>query len=63
VLLKIVYVLTWRTLGLVVVFRGDRATVAEVLALRHENACWPEHANEPGQCSVGTESAVTSCGL
>jgi putative transposase len=39
VLLKIVYVLTCRTLGLVVVlFRGDRATVAEVLVLRHENA-------------------------
>ncbi len=38
-LLKIVYVLTCRTLGLVVVlFRGDRATVAEVLVLRHENA-------------------------
>ena len=39
VLLKIVYVLTCRTPGLVVVlFRGDRATVAEVLVLRHENA-------------------------
>jgi putative transposase len=38
VLLKIVYVLTWRTLGLVVVlFRGDRAIAAEVLVLRHEN--------------------------
>ena len=38
-MLKIVYVLTWRILGLVVVlFRGDRATVAEVLVLRHENA-------------------------
>ena len=37
-LLKIVYVLTWRTLGLVVVlFRGDRAIAAEVLVLRHEN--------------------------
>jgi transposase len=39
VLLTIVYVLTCRTLGLVVVlFRGDRATVAEVLVLRYENA-------------------------
>jgi putative transposase len=39
VLLKIVYALTWRTLGLVVVlFRGDRAIAAEVLVLRHENA-------------------------
>ena len=37
-LLKIVYVLTWRTLGLVVVlFRGDRAIAAEILVLRHEN--------------------------
>jgi putative transposase len=39
VLLKIVYVLTCRILGLVVVlFRGDRATAAEVLVLRHQNA-------------------------
>jgi putative transposase len=39
VLLKIVYVLTCRILGLVVVlFRGDRATAAELLVLRHENA-------------------------
>jgi transposase InsO family protein len=39
VLLKVVYVLTWRTLGLVVVlFRSDRAIAAEVLVLRHENA-------------------------
>jgi hypothetical protein len=39
VLLKIVYVLTWRTLGLVVVLlRGNRAIAAEVLVLRHENA-------------------------
>jgi hypothetical protein len=39
VLLKIVYVLTWRTLGLVVVlFRGDRAIAAEVLVLWHQNA-------------------------
>ncbi len=38
-MLTIVYVLTWRILGLVVVlFRSDRATVAEVLVLRHENA-------------------------
>jgi transposase len=39
VLLKIVYVLTCRILGLVVVlFRGDQATATEVLVLRHENA-------------------------
>ena len=38
-LLKIVYVLTCRVLGLVeVVFRGDRVIAAEVLVLRHENA-------------------------
>ena len=38
-LLKIVYVPTCRILGLVVVlFRGNRATVAEVLVLRHEKA-------------------------
>jgi hypothetical protein len=39
VLLKIVYVLTCRILGLVVMlFRGDRAIAAEVLVLRHQNA-------------------------
>jgi putative transposase len=39
VLLKIVYLLTCRILGLVaVLFRGDRATAAEVLVLRHESA-------------------------
>jgi putative transposase len=39
VLLKIVYVLTCRILGLVaVLFRGDRARAAEVLVLRHQNA-------------------------
>ena len=38
-LLKIVYMLTCRILGVVgVLFRGDRATVAEVLVLLHENA-------------------------
>jgi transposase InsO family protein len=39
VLLKIVYVLTCRILSLVTVLcRGDKATAAEVLVLRHENA-------------------------
>jgi putative transposase len=39
VLLKVVYVLTCRVLGLVVlVFRGDLAKDAELLVLRHENA-------------------------
>ena len=37
-LLKIVYALACRILGLVVLFRGDRAMAAEVLVLRHENA-------------------------
>ena len=38
-LLKIVYLLTRRILGLaVLVFRGDLAKDAEVLVLRHENA-------------------------
>jgi putative transposase len=39
VLLKVVYVLTCRILGLIVVLcRGDQAAVAEVLVLRHDNA-------------------------
>jgi putative transposase len=39
VLLKIVYLLTCRMLGLaVLVFRSDRAKDAELLVLRHENA-------------------------
>jgi transposase InsO family protein len=39
VLLKIVYLLTCRVLGLaVLVFRSDRAKDAELLVLRHENA-------------------------
>src|ERR1035441_6816076 len=52
-LLKIVYLLTCRLLGLaVVVFRGDRAKDAELLVLRHENAVLRRHAGrvryEPG---------------
>ena len=44
-LLKIVYVLTCRILGLIVVlFRGDQAAAAEVLVLRHENAVLRRHA-------------------
>jgi hypothetical protein len=39
VLLKIVYLLTGRILGLaMLVFRGNRAKDAELLVLRHENA-------------------------
>jgi putative transposase len=45
VLLKIVYLLTCRVLGLaVLVFRGDRAKDAELLVLRHENAVLRRHA-------------------
>ena len=52
-LLKIVYLLTCRVLGLaVLVFRGDRAKDAELLVLRHENAVLRRHAGrvryEPG---------------
>ena len=52
-LLKIVYLLTCRVLGLaVLVFRGDRAKDAELLVLRHENAVLRGHAGrvryEPG---------------
>ena len=37
VLLKIVYLLTCRVLGVaVLVFRGDRAKAAELLVVRHE---------------------------
>jgi transposase InsO family protein len=46
VLLKIVYVLTCRVLGLaVLVFGGDRAKDAELLVLRHENAVLRRHAS------------------
>jgi putative transposase len=42
--LKIVYLLTCRILGLaVLVFRGDRAKDAELLVLRHENAVLRRH--------------------
>ena len=44
-LLKIVYLLTCRVLGLAVLaFRGDRAKDAELLALRHQNAVLRQHA-------------------
>jgi hypothetical protein len=39
VLLKIAYMLTYRILGMVILLcRDDRAKVAELLVLRHENA-------------------------
>jgi hypothetical protein len=45
VLLKVVYLLVRRVLGLaVVVFCGDRAKDAELLTLRHENAVLRRHA-------------------
>ena len=52
-LLKIVYLLTCRVLGLaVLVFRGDLAKDAELLVLRHENAVLRRHVGrvryEPG---------------
>ncbi len=52
-LLKIVYLLTCRVLGLVVLgFRCDRAKDAELLVLRHENAVLRRNAGrvryEPG---------------
>ena len=44
VLLKIVYLLTCRVLGLAVLaFRGDRAKDAELLVLRHQNAVLRRH--------------------
>jgi transposase len=44
VLLKIVYLLTCRVLGVaVLVFRGDGAKDAELLVLRHENAVLRRH--------------------
>jgi putative transposase len=44
-LLKIVYLLARRVLGLaVLVSRGDRAKDAELLVLRHENAVLRRHA-------------------
>jgi len=46
VLLKIVYLLTCRVLGLaVLVSRSDRAKDAELLVLRHENAVLRRHTD------------------
>ena len=43
-LLKIVYLLVRRILGLAVLFRRDMAKDAELLVLRHENAVLRRHA-------------------
>jgi hypothetical protein len=44
VLLKILYLLTCRVLGVaVLVFCGDRVQAAELLVLRHENAVLRRH--------------------
>ncbi|HET9079899.1 MAG TPA: hypothetical protein VFO01_05220 [Trebonia sp.] len=51
-LLKIVYLLTCRVLGLaVLMFRGDRAKDAELLMLRHENGT--ATARRPGAVRAG----------
>ena len=53
-LLKIVFVLTCRVLGLaVLVFRGDLAKDAELLVLRHENAVLRRHAGRLRYESAG----------
>ncbi|MGE5286299.1 MAG: hypothetical protein ACM3ML_03655, partial [Micromonosporaceae bacterium] len=53
-LLKIVYVLTCRILGLVVLLcRGDRAKDAELLVLRHENAVLRRQAGRVRYESAG----------
>jgi putative transposase len=59
VLLKVVYLLTCRVLGLaVLVFRGDLAKDAELLVLRHENAVLQRHAGraryEPADRAPGS---------
>jgi putative transposase len=52
VLLKTVYVLTYRVLGLaVLVFRSDLAKDAELMVLRHENGA--AAARRPGAVRAG----------
>jgi hypothetical protein len=62
VLLKIVYLLVRRILGLAaLLFRGDRAKDAELLVLRHENAVLRRQTGqvryEPGSSQSTVESA------
>ena len=59
-LLRIVYLLTCRVLGLaVLVFRGDRAKDAELLVLRHENAILRRHAGRGAVLSTRSEAFGT----
>ena len=47
--LRLFYLLTCRVLDVaVLVFRGDRAKAAELLALRHENAVLRRHVSRVG---------------
>lgn len=66
-LLKTVYMLTYRVLGLaVLVFCGDQAKDAELLVLRHENAVLRRHAGrvrfEPGDPGVVRRTGDTVTG-
>jgi putative transposase len=57
-LLKIVYLLTCRVLGLaILMFRSDQATTAELLVLRHENAVLCRHVGR-----VRVRAARRGCG-
>jgi putative transposase len=54
VLLKVVYLLRCRVLGVAaLVFRGDQATAAELLVLRHENAVLRRHLSRVRYESAG----------
>jgi len=58
VLLKIVYLLTCRVLGLAVLaLRGDRAKDAGLLVLRHQNAVLRRHGGR-----VRGTTRATGCG-
>jgi hypothetical protein len=62
VLLKIVYLLTCRVLGMTgLVFRGDRAKTTELLVLRHENAVLRRHVSRvrSRRCHVRGHSVET----
>jgi len=67
VLLKIVYLLTCRILGLaVLVFRSDLAKDAELLVLRHQNAVLRRHAGrvryEPSASTGSSSTTNGTCG-